>query len=172
MTYDECYKMIIDNFESKISTKDKLLKIKIYNILLKWYKNNFEEELKFHFETDNKLGITNVLNRIEFVCRKNDSEKMKLVYANKNYEDFIKLSNYIFSLVIKFIENKDSLLSDDDFIEYNKKIKSYSSLIPKLLLEKYEYYKSECILDLNYLKSEGNVQIYSFRTSNLLRNRK
>lgn len=168
MKYEECYRMIVQNFKEKIDTDDKLLKIKIFNNLLRWYKNNFESDLKLCFENDNKLGIISITKQIETVCKKSDLEKLEIVYSDDTYENFIKLSDYIFSLVRNSIKVKDYSLSDNDLNEYSKKLESYSSKIPEFLLEKYKYYKSECILDLNYLKNKGNVTTYSIRTHNLL----
>ena len=136
--------------------------------MVKWYKDNFEEELKIHFQNDNRLGIISILKKIEFICQRSDLEKLEMIYSNENYEKFIDFSDYIFSLVVDFVKKNGCSLTNKDFFEYTKKIEEYDLKIPKILKNKYFYYKSECILDLEYLKNKGQVSSYSFRTYNLL----
>lgn len=168
MNYDECYKMIVDNFKSKINTSDMLLKTKIFNNLLNWYKNNFEDKLKLYCSENNQLGIIYIFKRIEEVCQSDDYTKLNVIYFDKNYEDYIQLSHNIFSLVVDLINNRNINFNDNDYDLYCNKLDEFQNVIHPLLIEDYKFIKSECLLDLLYLKNKGNVMTYSFRTSRLL----
>lgn len=172
MKYEECYNMIIENFKNKIQTSDKLLKMKIFNNLVVWYKQNYEDELKKHFQNDNKIAIDTILKQIGKICNKSDLQKMKLVYMDEKFEEFMKISDDIFSIVSESVINGKYSFTEKNLNDYIVKLDSYELLISKIFIDEYNYYKSECVLDLNFLKAKGNVSRYSLRTHRLLESRK
>lgn len=170
MQYNEYYDMIIDLFRKSIKTKDASLYNKIFNTLINWYKNSYEADLINSFNAQNELRIANITKQIKKICEFNDYEKVQTTYQCDQLNELNKLSNQIFELVKESIKSKNVEFTELDYEKLMNKFKTIEQDFPKIIFNKFEYIRSECFLDLNYLLNKGNVQAYSLRTYDYLKN--
>ena len=169
MNYDEYYNQIIKLFEEKIKTKKNELHDKILNCLNDWYRNTYENKIKFYFEDGNELAIINTTKEIIKVCESNDFDKIQSIYECDELKNLQKISNQIFDLVKKISRNDRINFNQDDYDKYINKLKEIESSFPVIIINQFNKIKSECILDLNYILNGGKVNNYSFRTYDYLR---
>lgn len=169
MKYEECYALIINNFHSKIKTSDKKLHNKIFLCLLSWYKNNYESVLKECFLNDDQPTIVRCIKEIENVCLLDDYQKVQKTYQSEKMEILNQLSNKIFELVKKLIDFGENNLHILDCEKMVNMLNDLESQIPDILIERYKFIRSECLLDLEFIKSNGNISTYSFRTHDYLK---
>ena len=79
MNYDEYYNQMVKLFEEKIKTKKTGLHDKIFDCLNDWYRNTYENKIKFYFEDVNELAIINATKEIIKVCESNDFDKIQSI---------------------------------------------------------------------------------------------
>lgn len=167
MSYEELYNSIINHFKNNIQTKDPIIHEKIYNSLISWYKSKYEERLKTDLKKDNIIDIKNIIEEINYICRLNDTDKLIEIEATNILKKIMEISNKIFQYAVDVYQKKkevDLSICDEYEIEINKLEKD----IPELMKDRYNLIKSECILDLNYLRNK-NTNVFSFRLSNYIR---
>ena len=168
MNYDEVLKYIKGNFRKKIQTQDKILQIKIFNNLFNWYRDNFEENLKQAVEKNNQLGIISILKEIEKVCNLSDYEKMQLVYMDDSLKELIEISTTVFEMVKQFIKNDKKEIDLEELEAITKKIDQLEQNVSEIKRKKFIEEKSECLLDIEFLKNNGKVDNYSIRTYRII----
>ncbi len=167
MNYESYYDEIKDMFQHSIKTNDANLNKKVYTCLLEWYKRNYEEEIKKCFIENDYSKIISISEQIKKICNYSDYDKIQETYLCSELEELIKISNKIFDLVItSFTDN--NIFTTIKYDEIEKKINSLGEKIPKIIIGRYKFILSECLLDLEYLKKQGNVNNYSIRTYNYL----
>lgn len=168
MNYDEFYKLLLNKLENSIKFNDQNLKSKIYKSLVNWYKNEFEEILIKSFKDNDEFEIANTLRKIDNICKLPDYIKLVEITKSKEYDEFYKLSLDIYDKIINYyLVGKE--VSKEECEELEKKVVDYEKIIPNILKNKYNEQKSECLLDIEYLKNKGKVDKYSIRFYNFIR---
>lgn len=171
MAYDEYYNLIIGTFKNNIKTQDVKLYYKVFNTLLKWYKDNYESDLMNFFKEKDEISIINITKEIQKICELNDYEKIQNTYQCNQLDELNKISNEIFELVKNMTKDNNVDFKESDYENFMNKFKQLEINFPKIIFNKFEFIKSECIIDLNYLLNNGNVQTYSIRTYDYLKNK-
>ena len=167
MTYDEYYDEIITLFKKSISMEDKDLYNKVFNCLIVWYQKNYEEQIKKYFQDENELAIINLSKKIYYICNLSDYDKLQEIYVCDELSKLEQLSNDIFELVKKSHTTNVSF-DEGTYNSFVQAINQLEKTFPKIIINKYNTIKSECMLDLDYLLNKGNVQSYSIRTYDYL----
>ncbi len=165
MNYSDCYNNIKENFLNAIVTSNEELKKKIYSTLMSWFSVNYEEDLKKAFEEKDEKKINLILKNISDVCELNDLNKVKHTYIDNNFQEICKLSDEIFSKALELKSNSNYSFTNKDYDNYISKLNFYISKVSPIFLEDSRIIISECELDLNYLRNNGNVDVYSVRLS-------
>ena len=104
---------------------------------------------------------------IQNICSLSDYRKFQEIYECPQLTEISKLSNKIFNLIKECKQRKVSF----DIKDYNyfiNELNKYEQTFPKIIKNRFNEIKSECMLDLQYLLKQGNVDSYSFRTYNYL----
>jgi len=169
MSYDEYYKMVIQNFDNSINSNDIQLREKILNTLIRWYQKNYEQQLIDYFKTNDEDSIVAISKEFKRVCDLNDYDKIQETYESNQLEELNRLSNQIFQLVKKINNDNSIAFNKNDYDNVIEKIKLLENDLPKIIINKFNFIKSECLLDLEYLLKNGKVQYYSIRTYDYLK---
>ena len=170
MSYEEYYNKIINIFHNSIKTLNNELHTKIFNTLINWYKSNYEKLLLDYFEKKQENNIIMITKEIQKICDLNDYEKIQNTYQCVELDELNKISNVIFELVKQMIKNNNVDFKQSNYEEILNKFELLEIKFPKIIFKKFEFIRSECVLDLNYLLNNGNVQAYSLRTYDYLKN--
>ena len=168
MTYQEYYATVKERFNNSVNTTDENLRTKILASLENWYQKNYADKAKDACEKSDDITLINISNDIEFICSKSDYLKVKLTYNDEAYNNSVKISRDIFSLVRESIDKNKFTLTLEEYNNFLRELEGYKENISILYKDDYDYLLSECVLDLDYLLNKGNVDSYSFRTSHYL----
>lgn len=171
MSYDEYYTELIKFFHKSITIKDQDINSKIFNCLVNWYKANYEKNIIFYLNDNNQLPIINITKEIKRVCNLTDYQKLQEIYISEELNELNKISDEIFDLVKETCKNKTKI-DEVYYFKMKDKINQLENKFPKIIIDKYNLIRSECILDLEYLINNGNVEKYSLRTYDYLESMK
>lgn len=163
MNYEEYNQRVYEEFNNSIKTTQEDLKKKILNSMINWYQRVWSEKVKELCQSNDSSELIAISNEIKKIGEKNDIEKLKMTYQDKNYEQFLELSKEIYNETKKAIDSHHIMITEEKYQNYVNQINDYETKISPIFQEEYKKNKSECFLDLDYLKSEGKKEIYSFR---------
>lgn len=168
MSYDEYYKMLDDYIYKSIKTTNFYLHKKIYTSILNWYDKYYKKKIKNYILEEKYSAVLSLSKQIYSVCSLSDYEKLEFTFECKELSELNALSDEIFNLVKTKIKS-DITIDKEKVDEYVNKLNELSDKIPKILENKYDYIKSECLLDIDYLIMGNKVKYYSLRTSDYLK---
>lgn len=167
MNYEEYYDNLIKTLNNSIDAENEIIRNKIFNFLLLWYKKNYEEKIKRCFDNKDENQIVNMTKEIQNICSLSDYRKFQEIYECPQLTEISKLSNKIFNL-IKDCKQRKVSFGINDYNYFINELNKYEQTFPKIIKNRFNEIKSECMLDLQYLLKKGNVDSYSFRTYNYL----
>ena len=163
MEYEELYKYICDMIDESIDNKDSNEHKKIYDIIINWYKNNYEESLKNLLEAKKEKPLLGILKKIKEICLLNDSEKIIFCSMKDDIKEIIDISSEIYNLAIN-----NRWINEDTYNSYLNKINEIENNTSESYKNIFLHEKSESLLDLQYLLNKGNIQEYSLRISDYI----
>lgn len=156
--YDKIYLDIYNKFENSINFDNETLKQKMLVNFRIWFEKKYKDKLLKDISEQNYVGIDYLIGKIEKITKCSDLDKNKIITIDDKFEEFKRFSNIIFKLALK-----KSRIDIKTYNDYKERIISYKDKINIIFEDDYEYLKSECFLDLEYLLKGKEVGIYSLR---------
>ncbi len=157
MDYKEYEKIVFENFRSSVLTSNSELKEKIFNYLVFWYNNICKDKLIEYFDNKEFDKIVSITYKLNYLCGLSDLDKIKYIYKDDSIDDFNKLSNEIFELATKALDDANFSISNSEYDDYVSRINSLSENINEIYKNLVDIEISECMLDLNFLLNRKEV---------------
>lgn len=158
MEYNIINNMIVNEFQSSIAANDAETRNTIFNSLYSWYMKNYAYKIKQACLSNNEKEIRKYAIEIENICTLSDIDKLKITFYDPEYQQLLLISDEIFN---RIKDNK--MITDDEYNIYVSKLEEKKSKINEIYKKDCEHIISECMLDLEYLKRDGNFEYYSLR---------
>lgn len=167
MEYNLIHNMIVNEFQQCISSYDSELRTTIFNNLYSWYMKNYADKIKQACLSNDENKLKMYAIQIENICNSPDVDKLKYTFDDPEYNKLVEISNEIFERI-----KNEKMITDDEYKNYSEKLESLKHKINKIHKNDCDYIISECMLDLEYLKRNGEYEYYSLRFDNYQSNKK
>lgn len=158
MEFNLINNMIVNELQHSIASDNVEIRTTIFNGMYSWYIKNYADKIRQACLSNNKMKLKYYVTQIENICNLSDVDKLKITFNDPKYTELISISDEIFN---RIKENK--MLNEDEYNNYVNRIEEIKSKINKIYKRDSEHIVSECMLDLEYLKRNGNFEYYSLR---------
>lgn len=158
MEYNLMLNKIISELHESISYHDAKNRTVIFNSLYFWYLKNYSKEVENACLANDQLNLIKYAFEIEKICNLSDEEKLRAIINDSEFNELINLSSEIFGKV----KNKN-MINVEEYEDYINKLNILKNSIDKQYIKESEMIISECILDLDYLRNNGDIEKCSSR---------
>lgn len=152
------HNMIVNELQSSISCDDAESRMSIFNNMYSWYMKNYAKKIKEACLNNDESKLKKYAIEIENICNLSDLDKLKFIFNDSKYNELVSVSNEIFERI-----KNNKMITVEEYKKYVKKINELESEINIIYENECKHIISECMLDLEYLKRNGNFEYYSLR---------
>ena len=161
MNYDEYKQIVFEKIDKSIDyIVDNNKKILLKAILQKWFEEKYSEQIKNILLEKKYDQLIKISNEINYFLNITPEEQLLIIENNQDFITLKTISSEIFNKSISSLET-NTFISEQEYNDYINRLNE----IDKNNKDNgfFKNIISECLLDLEYLKNEGNVDIYSLR---------